>query len=207
MRRSLLAGAVVIAALPACSSSAAKSPAAAASKGPVAAAATGTALPIPAGSGTSLLALAGTGRATTKTFTVSRAWSVSWNYDCTGVSSLTNFQIYPTSSNPSVIVIHQRPEHARARPDVVRPDRALLPACQHRVRVEPAGAAVTLRFTRAAAPPSERPGCRRCSPGPRVMSPASIRMVRLPLSTRNSSSVSGWLCGLNSPRVFSTRTS
>jgi hypothetical protein len=61
-------------------------------------------LPIPAGSGTSLLALAGRGSQTTKPFTVSKAWSVSWSYDCTGTSGLTNFQIYPTSSDPNVIV-------------------------------------------------------------------------------------------------------
>ena len=45
------------------------------------------------------------------------------------------------------------------------------------------------------------------SPGPSSTSPASIRIVSRPDSTRKNSSVSGWLCRVNSPEARATRTS
>ena len=104
MRRTPLALTAAIATLSACSSAAAKAPVHAAASSTDAVAHHRAALPIPAGPGASLLAVSGQGRQSTKTFTVNRAWSVSWSYDCAGTGGLTNFQIYPTSSDPNVIV-------------------------------------------------------------------------------------------------------
>ena len=102
MRRSLLALTAALATLSACSSGTPKAAPPAVSKSP--AAVRSTQLAIPAATGTLLLALSGRGRQTTKAFTVSKPWSVNWNYDCDDSSGLTNFQIYPTSSDPNVIV-------------------------------------------------------------------------------------------------------
>ena len=51
-----------------------------------------------------LLTLTGKGDRTTQKFTVQGPWSLDYAYDCSNAPNATNFQIFPTNTDPNVLV-------------------------------------------------------------------------------------------------------
>jgi hypothetical protein len=98
IRGYVLAAALLLALPTACSSSTA-------AKGSGTPNAAGPSLAVPApASGAALLTVAGKAGETTQKLTLRGPWTLAWAYDCSGTSGETNFQIFPTDTDPNVIV-------------------------------------------------------------------------------------------------------
>jgi hypothetical protein len=61
----------------------------------------GGGLLLPASTGRTVLAIQGTDSKSSPTFTVPASWAINFAYDCTNAPDNTNFQIFPTGSDPN----------------------------------------------------------------------------------------------------------
>jgi hypothetical protein len=56
---------------------------------------------LPAAAGRTLLAIRGSGSTSSPKFTAPASWTLNFAYDCSNVPDATNFQIFPTGSDPN----------------------------------------------------------------------------------------------------------